>query len=293
MAISQLVSNLLWRVRTATAEFRVFTGDLNLTQNILRQLQSNWGILASRLGESERNTVRSIFKGIRRGLNELENQLERHQNVGGIRHGIANLRFSNHLADLQHRLQFRMSALQLLAQNLSIMQGNRIEEALQVFREALEEQRRSDQQERGLQPGDENEQEWQENICAFQYYVHYPREVPTGRAISSTSSDSRSYLIEKWRHEVTEAESFNMASLEATESTITRELSRNYLMILRVTLFSNSITQVYEQLLVPQAISPNGYRARLHGVSADDANAVECFALFYLSFLAYLPLSFL
>jgi hypothetical protein len=44
--------------------------------------------------------------------------------------------------------------------------------------------------------------------------------VRTGRAISSTSSDSRSYLIEKWRHEVTEAESFNMASLEATESTI-------------------------------------------------------------------------
>ncbi|KAN0073918.1 hypothetical protein V8E54_007855 [Elaphomyces granulatus] len=158
ISISQLVGNLLSRVRTAAAEFRVFTGDLNLTQTILRQLQSNWGILASRLGEShERNTVRSIFKGIRRGLNELENQLERYQNVGGIRHGIANLRFSNHLSDLQHRLQFHMSALQLLAQNLSIMQGNRIEEALRVFREALEEQRRSDQQERGLQPGDENE----------------------------------------------------------------------------------------------------------------------------------------
>jgi hypothetical protein len=117
ISISQLIGNLLSRVRTAAAEFRVFAGDLNLTQTILRQLQSNWGILALRLGESERNTIRSIFKGIRRGLNELENQLERYQNVGGIRHGIANLRFSNHLADLQRRLQFHMSALQLLAQN--------------------------------------------------------------------------------------------------------------------------------------------------------------------------------
>jgi hypothetical protein len=219
ISISQLVGNLLSRVRTAAAEFRVFAGDLNLTQTILRQLQSNWGILASRLGESERNTIRSIFKGIRRGLNELENQLERYQNVGGIRHGIANLRFSNHLADLQRRLQFHMSALQLLAQNLSIMQGNRIEEALRVFREALEEQRRSDQQERGLQPG---EQEWQENMHAFQmHYVHYPREVRAGRAMSSTSSDSRSYLIEKWRHEVTEAESSNnTTSPEPAEPTI-------------------------------------------------------------------------
>jgi len=221
ISISQLVGNLLSRVRTAAAEFRVFAGDLNLTQTILRQLQSNWGILASRLGESERNTVRSIFEGIRRGLNELENQLERYQSIGWIRHG-ANLGFSNHLADLQRRLQFHMSALQLLAQNLSIMQGNRIEEALRVFREALEEQRRSDQQERGLQPGDENEQEWQENMHAFRmHYVHYPREVRAGRAMSSTSSDSRSYLIEKWRHEVTEAESSNnTTSPEPAESTI-------------------------------------------------------------------------
>src|SRR5712664_4247057 len=91
IAISQLVGNLLCRVRTAAAEFRMFTGDLNLAQTILRQLQSNWGILASRLGGSEQNTVRSIFKGIRRGLNELENQLERYQSVGGIRHGMTNL----------------------------------------------------------------------------------------------------------------------------------------------------------------------------------------------------------
>jgi hypothetical protein len=217
ISISQLVGNLLWRVRTAAAEFRVFTGDLNLTQTILRQLQSNWDILASRLGGSERNTVRSIIEGIRRGLNELENQLERYQSVGGIRHGIANLRFSNHLVDLQRRLQFHMSALQLFAQNVSIMQGNQIEEALQVFREALEEQRRSDQQEHGLQPGDENEPELQENLHAFQmHYVHYPREVRAGRAMSSTSSDSRSYLIERWQHEVTESESSNMAS----ESTV-------------------------------------------------------------------------
>src|SRR5262249_27005370 len=160
---------------------------------ILQQLQSNWDMFASRLGECEQNTVRSIFEGIRRGLNELETQLERYSSVGpGIRYGIANLRFSYHLADQQRRLQFHMSALQLLVQNISTMQGNRIEEALQVFREAQEEQHRADQQERGLRPGDENEQEWHENMHAFRmHYVHNPREVRA--AMSSTTTDSLNF----------------------------------------------------------------------------------------------------
>jgi len=78
------------------------------------------------------------------------------------------------------RLQFHMSVLQLLVQNVLTMQGNRIEEALQVFREAQEEQHRADQHERGLRQGDENEQECTTTYMRFElimFIIHAKYEL--------------------------------------------------------------------------------------------------------------------
>jgi len=201
VTLYQLVHGLVRRVRGAGADFREFTGDLELTEGLLENLHSNWESYSIRLQRStQRATVQTIFIGIQSGLTELHNRLDGHGRVGAsVR---SNIRFANELDNLRRRLQFHMEAAQLLVQNMITLQGSRIEEALQLFEQARREQLLEDEQRRRRLPANRAEEEFNESLRRLgNRYLASTNSRSDSRASSGTT-DSRDILIESWRHRV-------------------------------------------------------------------------------------------
>lgn len=220
VTVYQLVHGLVRRVRSAGAEFREFTGDLELTEGLLEHLHSNWESYSLRLQRgAQRSTVQTIFIGIQTGLTELHNRLDRHDRVGsGVRNGLANLRFAHELNNLRRRLEFHMEAAQLLVQNMITLQGSRIEEALQLFEQARREQLREDEQHRRRLRANQAEEEFNESLRAFgNRYLGSTHSRSYSRA-SSRTTDSRDILIESWRHRVAAAQVSITASTDSSQA---------------------------------------------------------------------------
>jgi hypothetical protein len=91
-----------------------------------------------------------------------------------------------------------MSSLQLIIQNLALIQGHRIEEAVRLVGNAQHEQQQEDERNERMSQQNQNEFDWNESLSSFA--MHY---VPLGDGGSiggeSTSSASRDALIERWR----------------------------------------------------------------------------------------------
>jgi len=224
VTVYQLVHGLVRQVRSAGADFREFTGDLELTEGLLEHLQSNWDSYSIRLQRGGQiSTVQTIFIGIQSGLTELRNRLDHHARVGSnVRNGLANLRFSQELNNLRRRLEFHMEAAQLLVQNMITLQGSRIEEALQLFEEARREQLREDEQRRRRVRANRVDEEFNESLRAFSSrYLESTHGGSDSRA-SSRTTDSRDILIESWRHRVDAAQ---MSTTAGTDSSSTASIS--------------------------------------------------------------------
>ena len=204
ITITQLTTQLISRVRRAGAEFRQFEGDLELAQSLFISIEQNWRTYSNRaaateLRENHHVTIQATFTGIRSGLEELRTQLDtRNQMMPGVRQNLSQIRFSYRLAGLRRRLEFHMESMQLIVQNLNLMQGNRIEEAIRLIRDAQDEQERESQ----ARQQNPEEQEWNESLSSFEMR-YLPRGGTRASAAGAPStSTSRDFLIERWRRRV-------------------------------------------------------------------------------------------
>jgi hypothetical protein len=201
--VSRITTDLIRRVRTAGAEFREFEGDLELARSVFVSIEENWNTdsgrtTAARLIQEHNATLQATMTGIQNGLNGLRHQLDSHS-----RTRFSRFQLSYRLQDLRRRLDFHMGSLQLVMQNLSLMQGRSIEDAMHLIREGQEEQRREDQRNHISRQRNPNEHEWNESLSSFE--MRYVPLRSTGRASAaeeSSTSASRDYVIERWRQTV-------------------------------------------------------------------------------------------
>jgi hypothetical protein len=204
--VSRLTTSLIRRVRTAGAEFREFESDLQLARSVFVSFEENWNTepcrtTAARLQQNHNAILQATITGIRNGLNDLDHQLETHSQTRFSR-----FQLSYRLQDLRRRLDFHLGSLQLVMQNLSLVQGRNIEDAMRLIREGQEEQRREDERNRISMQRSPHEHGWNETLSSFQMR-YAPRRTGTASAAveSSTSSASRDCVIEQWRQTVPSA----------------------------------------------------------------------------------------
>ncbi|OCK96628.1 uncharacterized protein K441DRAFT_657344 [Cenococcum geophilum 1.58] len=217
IAVTTLVTQITQRIRGADASFQEFSDDLELARMVLEDLNRNWNTYEQRANEgrlqTERRTLWATVNGIRRGLEDLQRQLNSYGRVGsGLRVGLANLRFTQQLDTLRRRLQFHMSSLQLVTVNLNLMQGQEIKRAFILIRNAQLEQRQEDEiqsqqsQSNGIEmqsqqtQNNENERRWNESLTS--YALNYTAESQYGSEWSYASTTSRDALIDRWRREI-------------------------------------------------------------------------------------------
>jgi len=212
------VASLISRIRSAPARYQEFTNDLLLANTIFSDLNSRLntdlaGLAVARV-HIHSSTIQTTFLGIRNSLDELQRRLDDHDNVGTtVRSSFANVKFSRKLDDLRRRLQFHMSSLQLVVQNLSLLQGQRIEEAIQLIRQAQEEQENEDV-----------EEGWNESLDGFaNCYLSHLETARLGchsthKSSTSASATSRDALIDRWLRGIQTAQSTSEAAPGMRES---------------------------------------------------------------------------
>jgi len=226
--LSQLVNDLTRRVRTAGAEFREFAGDLEVARILFTSIQEQGSTPSGRatttwLQQNHSTTIQTIIAGIQHGLDELRSELDTRSQTP-----LARFRSFNRLDSLRRRLDFHMGSLQLLMQNLSLMQGRRIEEAMRLINEGQEEQRREEERGEGSSAQGLVDSEWNENLVSFER-LYVQRNAGRARPDeASNSSSSRDYVIERWRTEVAAALSArSSASDSPSERTSSSHLPQN------------------------------------------------------------------
>jgi hypothetical protein len=234
IGISQQIAYLIGRVRDPTSKFREFSSDLQLARSVFGALEANFHrYSADPLAISiqpHRQTLHQIFDGIRDSLEALRAQVDRHAGVGPVRTSLrANYHFTGSLEDLRRRLQFHMSSLQLVIQNLSLAQGRRIEAALALITNAQHEQEQDDLLQR-----------WEADMSLLgDSSVRQSRailESDVNETFSSTSMASRDELINLWLHQMD-------MTFDANESTIYTESQSGQVTAVRFQRREDSISE--------------------------------------------------
>lgn len=97
-----------------------------------------------------------------------------------------------------------MSSLQLLLQSLQFAQGSRIDESIELIREAQREQQREDAAHENTVRSNPNAQSLDESITSFAnaYLPDAAARSVIGSNGGSTGSTYRNTLIERWRGEI-------------------------------------------------------------------------------------------